>query len=414
LGGSLGDRFGRRRLFLLGVVWFAVASLGCANAPSAGALIGARALQGVGGALLTPGSLAILEATFDEKDRAAAIGVWSGFAGIAIAVGPFLGGWLIQSVSWRLIFLINVPVAIAVVIVGLRHVPETKDNRAVGRIDIAGTGTGAVALAGIIYALTRGPAVGWAGGLVIASGAIGVVSLATFVTIEHRTANPILPLKLFGSSQFRAANLVTFLVYGPLGCALFLLPIQLQRVLNYSPIAAGSCLLPITVVMLVLSARMGRLATRIGPRVPMTIGPVVSGLGLLVLSQVGQGSGQLLVVLSGTTVLALGLATTVAPLTATVLAAVPSEHAGVASAINTDVARIGQLVFVALVPVVAGISNGAFSDTAAFSSGFATSMTILATVLGLGGLLAFVGVRKPLATKVGLNESTMSMSNSAR
>jgi len=395
LGGSLGDRFGRRRVFLLGVIWFAVASLVCAVAPTSGFLIAARALQGVGAALLTPGSLAILEASFVEDDRAAAIGAWSGFAGIAIAVGPFLGGWLIQCFSWRLIFLINAPIAVVVLRVGVRHIPETKDKSNTDRIDLGGAGAAVVALSASTYALTRGLSSGWTDDVVILMGLVGIAALGVLLTLEKRTNNPILPLTLFRSTQFSAANAVTFLVYGALGCTLFLLPIVLQQVLHYSPIAAGSCLLPITVIMLVLSSRMGRLASRIGPRIPMTVGPIVSGAGVLILSQL-ENTPALAVVLIGTSVLALGLATTVAPLTATVLASAPPERAGVASAVNTDVARIAQLVFVIVIPFAAGLTKDSLTHVVALSEGFHNAMTIGALVFGVAGLLAFAKVREPM------------------
>ena len=396
LGGSLGDRVGRRRVFVIGVIWFAAASAACSVAPSAGFLIAARGLQGVGGALLTPGSLAILEASFRKEDRAAAIGAWSGFAGIAVAIGPFIGGWLIQSVSWRLIFLVNLPLAVAVVWVAIRHVPETSDADAPRHSDVAGTILAAAGLAGIIYALTEGPARGWTDLIVVVSGFAGALALAGFFAVEARSDHPILPLGLFRSAQFSAANAVTFVVYGALGGALFLLPIQLQRVLGYSPTAAGASLLPITVVMLLLSARMGRLATRIGPRLPMTFGPLIAACGLLLLSRVGAGSGYWTGLLPGVTIFGLGLSATVAPLTATVLAAASSEHAGVASAVNTDVARTAQLVAVAVLPVAAGITAATYSDLAAFSTGFQHALWIGAGVLAAGGLLAFATIRKPL------------------
>lgn len=339
LGGALGDRLGRRRVFLVGVAWFGAASVGCAVAPTSEVLIATRALQGVGGALLTPGSLAILEASFVSEDRAAAIGAWSGFAGVATAIGPFLGGWLIQSLSWRFIFVINAPVALAVYWVSLRHVPETRDEAAAPGLDMVGTALVVAGLTGVIFALTEGPNRGWTDLVVVLSAVVGLGALAIFLAVESRSAHPILPLDSFRSRQFSAANAATFVIYGALGGSLFLLPIQLQRVIGYSPVAAGRALLPVTVVMLILSARMRRLATRVGPRLPMTVGPLVAGAGLVLLSRAGSGSSYWAGLLPGVVVFGLGLATTVAPLTATVLAAVPIQHAGVASAINNDVAR---------------------------------------------------------------------------
>jgi EmrB/QacA subfamily drug resistance transporter len=396
LGGSLGDRLGRRRVFVIGVIWFAVASLACGVAPSSAALVFARAFQGIGGALLTPGSLAILEASFRQQDRAAAIGAWSGFGGITTAIGPFIGGWLIQSVSWRLIFVINLPLAAVVIWVAMRHVPETRDPAAPNRFDLTGTGLAAAGLTGIVFALTEGPARGWSDLTVIATAVVGVSAIIGFFVVESGSDHPILPLGIFRSAQFSAANAVTFVVYGALGGSLFLLPIQLQRVMHYSPTAAGSSLLPITVVMLLLSARMGRLATRTGPRLPMTVGPVLAGVGLVLLSQAGGGSSYIAAVLPGVTVFALGLSATVAPLTATVLAAAPAEHAGVASAVNNDVARTAQLIAVAVLPVAAGITSASYSNVSDFSAGFQHAMWIAAAGLGVGGVLAFATIRKPL------------------
>jgi EmrB/QacA subfamily drug resistance transporter len=396
LGGSLGDRLGRRRIFVVGVVWFALASVGCALAPTSALLIGARALQGVGGALLTPGSLAILEASFRKEDRAAAIGAWSGFAGIATAIGPFVGGWLIQSVSWRLIFVINVPLGAAVIWLSLRHVPETSDPNAPTRPDLLGTALGALGLAGIVYALTEGPSKGWTAPIVLTSAILGVIALAAFFVVQARSDHPILPLSIFKSAQFSAANAVTFVVYAALGGALFLLPIQLQRVVHYSPTAAGASLLPITAVMLVLSPRMGRLATRTGPRLPMTIGPIIAGAGILLLSQVGSGATYVADVLPGMTIFGLGLSATVAPLTATVLAAAPSENAGVASAVNNDVARTAQLIAVAVLPVAAGITSASYAHPAEFSTGFERALLIAAGALAAGGVLAWLTIRRPL------------------
>jgi EmrB/QacA subfamily drug resistance transporter len=396
LGGSLGDRLGRRRVFLVGVVWFALASAVCAAAPTSGLLIAARALQGVGGALLTPGSLALLEAEFAPRERAAAIGAWSGFAGVAVAIGPFLGGWLIAAVSWRLIFLINLPLAALVVVVALRHVPESRAPGTPARLDVVGTGLAAVGLTGLVYALTEGPSGGWGRPLVLGALVVGVGALVAFVPVERRRADPLLPLGLFSSAQFSAANGVTLVVYAALGGALFLLPLQLQRVLHYSPTAAGAALLPVTVVLFALSARNGRLATRIGPRLPMTAGPLVAAGGLLILTALRTGPAGVAVLLVGMTVFGLGLSFVVAPLTATVLAAAPPEHAGVASAVNTDVARTAQLLAVALLPVAAGITSASYNDLAAFSAGFTRGMELSAGLLALGGVLAFFTIRRPL------------------
>ncbi len=397
LGGALGDRSGRRRWFLVGTVWFALASLLCAAAPTAPLLIGARALQGVGAALLTPGSLAIIEASYRQQDRAPAVGAWSGLGGVTTAIGPFLGGYLVDAVSWRLIFLINLPLAVAVVWVGLRHVPETRDPHAPARLDYPGAILGALGLAGVVYALTDGPALGWASPPILAAGLGGVAALAAFVLVERRSPQPMLPLGIFASRQFTAANVVTFVVYGALGGSLFLLPIQLQRVLGFSALASGTALLPVTILMLLLSARAGRLAQRIGPRLPMTLGPIVAGLGLALMARIGADSGYLSGVLPAVVVFGLGLSLTVAPLTATVLAAASDEHAGIASAINNDVARTAGLVAVAALPAAAGLSGAQALQPATFSAGFQVAMLIAAALCTLGGVIAFATIRRPAA-----------------
>ena len=255
IGGSLGDHYGRRRVFVIGVIWFAVASLLCAVAPTTAALIAARAVQGVGAALLTPGSLAILEAVFRPDDRGSAIGAWSGLAGVSTAVGPFLGGWFVEAVSWRLIFLINLPLA-AVVVWAARAIPETSNPQVRGqRLDIAGAALTALGLAGVTFALTEGEARGWTDPTVVVLGVLGVAALCGFLAVEARGSHPMVPLDIFRNRVFSAANAVTFIVYAALAGALFLLPIQLQVVAGYSPIEAGSALVPMTIVMLLLSAQ---------------------------------------------------------------------------------------------------------------------------------------------------------------
>ncbi|HKE99074.1 MAG TPA: DHA2 family efflux MFS transporter permease subunit [Actinomycetes bacterium] len=395
LGGSLGDRLGRRRIFVVGVVWFALASVLCGAALNAPMLIAARALQGVGAALLTPGSLAIIEAVYVEEDRARAVGAWSGLGGAATAIGPFLGGWLIDAVSWRLAFLINLPLAAVVVWVALRHIPETRDPHAADRLDWTGATLAALGLAGVIYALTEGPGLGWTSPVILVTGLGGLLMLAAFVVVERTSSHPMLPLEMFASRQFTGANLVTFVVYGALGGATFLLPIQLQRVLGYSALESGVAFLPITVILLLLSARAGALAQRVGPRLPMTLGPIVVAIGFLLLGRIGPGSTYLTDVLPALIVFGLGLALTVAPLTATVLAAASAERAGIASAINNDVARVAGLIAVAALPVAAGLSGAEALEPAVFSDGFRTATTIAATLCALGGLLAFATIRRP-------------------
>ena len=279
LAGALCDRFGRRKIFVIGVAWFAVASLICAIAPNIGLLIAARMLQGVGGALLTPGSLAILEASFAPLERGRVIGAWSGLGGVATALGPFVGGFLITAVSWRLIFLINLPIAVAVIFISIRHVPETKDPDATGYIDIAGSALTVLALVGISYGLIQGSSGNWSSPVVLGALVIGVVALVVFVVVELHVRAPIVPLDIFKSRQFSATNGVTLLIYGMLGGMFFLLPIELQQVSHYSPTAAGASLLPITFMLFALSSRSGALSARIGPRLQMSVGPITVAAG---------------------------------------------------------------------------------------------------------------------------------------
>lgn len=396
LGGSLGDRSGRRRVFLIGVVWFAAASLLCGLAPTARALVAARALQGIGGALLTPGSLAILQASFAPGDRARAVGAWSGLSGIAAAIGPFVGGWLVDVGSWRLIFLINVPLAVAVVAVAVRHVPETRDRMSVGGLDVPGAVLIAAGLAAVTWALIEAGERG-ASGAVLAAGAAGLAALAGFVAVERHGRHPMLPLDIFRSRQFTAANLVTFVVYASLGSTFFLLVVNLQQVLGYSPVQAGLATLPITALMLALSARAGLLADRIGPRLPMTAGPLGMAAGLALLSRVQEGATYLGTVLPGVGIFGLGLALTVAPLTATVLASAAARHAGIASGVNNAISRGAGLVAIALIPGLAGLTGDAYRDPAVFAAGFRTAMLISAALAAAGGGLAWLLIRNEVA-----------------
>jgi EmrB/QacA subfamily drug resistance transporter len=404
LGGSLGDRFGRRRVFVIGVTWFALASLLCGLAPDIGTLIAARGLQGIGGALLTPGALAILEASFDPADRSRAIGAWSGLGGIAGAIGPFLGGWLVEVSSWRLVFLINAPLAALVVLVALRHVPESSDPQAARELDITGAVAGAIGLAGLTYGFTAWPQRGPGDLLVIATLLVGIAGLAGFVLVERRSAHPMLPLRLFRSSAFTAANLVTFAMYAALGGVFFLVVINLQVVAGFSPVASGVALLPVTVLMLLLSARAGALAGRIGPRLPMTVGPLVCAGGLVWLSRVGAHAGYLTNVLPPVVVLGLGLSLTVAPLTSTAMGAVEDRFAGVASGVNNAVARAAGLLAVAVLPLVAGLGRGSLTDPASLAPTYRNSMLICAGLLVVAGATAFLmlhtGRTKPTACRV--------------
>ncbi|HMH93077.1 MAG TPA: MFS transporter [Streptosporangiaceae bacterium] len=394
LGGSLGDRLGRRKVFLIGVVWFALASALCGLAPSIGVLIGARVLQGVGGALLTPGSLAIIQASFVPEDRSRAVGAWSGLGGVAGAIGPLLGGWLVQAGGWRWVFFLNLPLAVAVLAVTIRHVPETRDPMASGKFDIGGSALAALALAGITYALIEAPAQSGDRLLLAATAVIGVAAAVAFVLLErHRTRHPggtpaMLPLDVFGSREFSAVNIVTFLVYAGLGGVFFLLVLQVQVVAGYSPVVAGLALLPITLVMLAFSARSGALAQRIGPRWPMTAGTLISAVGLLLMLRIGAHASYLTDVLPAVTVFAVGLTLTVAPLTATVLASASVRHAGVASGVNNAVARAAGLLAVAGLPALAGLGEASYHSAPQFNTGFDKAMIISAGLLAAGSVVS--------------------------
>ncbi|MPZ94076.1 MAG: DHA2 family efflux MFS transporter permease subunit [Propionibacteriales bacterium] len=396
LGGSLGDRFGRRRVFMVGVAWFALASLLCGVAPNVGTLVAARALQGVGGALLTPGALAILQASFVREDRMKAIGAWSGLGGIAGAVGPFLGGWLVEVASWRLVFLINLPLATIVLLMAAKHVPESSDPEAARELDLAGAGLGIVGLAGLTYGFTGWPERGGTDLVVLVSLAVGILGLAGFVAVERSARHPMLPMLLFRSAVFSATNVVTFIIYAALGGVFFFVVVNLQVVSGFSPLAAGTALLPVTLLMLLLSARAGALATRIGPRIPMTLGPIVCAGGLVLLSRVGVGASYVVDVLPAVVVFGLGLSLTVAPLTSTALAAADDRYAGVASGVNNAVARAGGLLAVAILPLAAGL-GASLTDAATLAPAYRTSMLICATMLAVSGLLSFAAIPSSLS-----------------
>ncbi|TXK41687.1 MFS transporter [Nonomuraea sp. C10] len=387
LGGSLGDRFGRRRVFLIGMVWFALASALCAAAPTIEFLIAARALQGVGGALLTPGSLAIIQASFSKADRPRAIGVWSGLGGVASAVGPLLGGAMVQTAGWRWAFLINLPLAAPALLVAARHVPESRDEQAAGRFDVLGSVLAALSLAGITYGLIELDAP--------VPLVAGVLLGAAFVVLEwRRSPDALVPVGLFADRVFSAVNAVTLVMYGAMGVVFFLLAVQLQVVSGFSPLAAASALLPVTVLMLLLSPRAGELAKRYGPRWPMTGGILLAGVGFVLMSTIGSGVSYALVVLPAVTVFGLGLSAAVAPLTATVLATADDRHAGTASGINNAVARTGGLLAVAAVPPLVGLVGNAFRNPAVFDAGFRRAMLVSAVMMGVAALVTAVAVRE--------------------
>jgi EmrB/QacA subfamily drug resistance transporter len=395
LGGALGDRYGRRRIFVIGVAAFAVASMVCGVAPDTGVLIGARAAQGIGGALLTPGSLAIIEAVFVQEDRSRAIGAWSGLGVIAAAIGPFLGGYLIDAVSWRLIFYINAPIALAVIVLAERHVPETRNPRATGGVDLAGAAAATCGLVGLTYGLIEGPTVGWASPSELVAIIGGAAVLATFVAVERRSAHPLVPLRIFSSRQFSAANIATFFIYGAFGGAFFLAPVELEQVLHFTPLEAGGGILPASLVLFFLSARFGALSARYGPRFFMGFGPIVAAGGLALFARIGPGATYQSVVLPAILVFGFGLSLTVAPLTATVLAAAPEDNMGVASAVNNAVARAASLIAVAVLPAAAGLGGRAYLKPLLFNTGFRNAVLIAAAVCAAGGLVALATIRNP-------------------
>jgi EmrB/QacA subfamily drug resistance transporter len=388
LGGSLGDRYGRRRVFVLGIWLFTAASLLCAIAPSTELLIFARLIQGIGGALLTPGSLAIIEASFRPGDRARAIGAWSGLGGVATALGPLLGGYLIGAISWRAIFLINLPIGVFVAWAATKHVPETSDPMSGGRLDLGGAILAAVGLAGTTYTLIEAPERG-ASAAILVTAIGGILALIAFFVGERRSANPMLPLEIFRSRQFSAANGVTFVVYAALGGFFFLLVSFLQISLDYTPIEAGAASLPVTLLMLLFSARSGALAQRIGARLPLTVGPLVIALGLLWMTRIEPGDSYVTMVLPPIVVFGLGLTLVVAPVTATVLAAADTRHSGVASGVNNAVARVAGLLAVAVLPVLAGLTGDSFYDPAKMTDGFHIGMIACAFLAAVGGILAW-------------------------
>lgn len=398
LGGSLGDRFGRRKIFVTGVIWFAVASLLCGLAPSMDALIAARVLQGVGGALLTPGALAILEASFHPDDRARAIGAWSGLGGIGGALGPFLGGWLVQVGTWRLVFLINVPLAALVAVVALRHVPESRDPDAAPRLDVLGVVTGAAGLAGLTYGFTAWPALGGTSPIVLGALAVGLGGMVGFVFAERRSPHPMVPLEVFASRAFTAANLVTFAVYAALGGVFFLVVLNLQVVAHFTPLDAGLALLPITALMLLLSARAGALAQRIGPRIPMTLGPVICAGALVLFARIGANTSYIRDVFPAAVILGLGLSLTVAPLTATALGSIDERHAGVASGVNNAVARAAGLLAVAVLPLAAGLGTGSLTSSAALAPAYRTAMLLCSGLLLVAAAISFAAIPAKLAS----------------
>jgi len=391
IGGSLGDRYGRVRVYRIGVIWFAAASLVAAVAPTIEVLIGARLLMGIGGALLTPGSLAIIEATLVKSDRGKGVGLWSGLTGIAAAVGPLIGGALIE-LSWRWVFLINLPVALAVILLSPR-VPESKDESAIeNQLDLAGSALAALTLGGITFGLIQGPEGGLSAVDVIAV-VVGLVSLVVLVRVERRAEDPMVPFRLFANRPFATANLMTLLVYGGMGLVFFLLSIQLQVTAGWTPLEAGLAFVPATILLLLFSAQSGSLAQRIGPRIPLSIGPLLIAGGMLLMARIGPDATYMTDVFPAVVVFGVGLVASVAPVTATALGSVPDKRSGAASGANNAIARTGQLLAVAAVPPLVGLTGDALNTPAVLDAGFPDAMIVGAVLVGTGALVAAVGLR---------------------
>jgi EmrB/QacA subfamily drug resistance transporter len=408
VGGSLGDRLGRRRVFIGGLIGFGVTSALCAIAPTAEVLIAMRGLQGAAGALLVPSSLALITATFNAEERGGAIGSWTAWTGVAFVAGPLGGGALIEFVSWRWIFAINVPLVLAT-IWAARLVPESRDEEIEGRIDYLGAVLSALGLAGPVFALIEQPQYGWSDPIVWVPMVAGAALLAAFVWHEARMAHPMLPLELFRSRNFAVGNLATLLIYGGLSAATFYVTIFLQQVAGYSPIAAGLALIPITACMWLLSRRFGALSDRIGPRLLMGLGPVAAGLGLIWMGQIDAEVDYWTGLLPAVLLFGVGLSATVAPLTNTVLGAVPQHHAGVASGVNNQVSRVAALLAIPVVGAVvasrfeadlgptdiAPLSGGSADVIDASVSAFASGLLVGGALVIVGGIISLIGIVNP-------------------
>lgn len=397
LGGALGDQLGRRRIFVIGTVWFAASSALCGEARDIGVLIAARGLQGVGAALLTPGSLAILQVSFRQSDRAAAVGAWSGLGAVAGAIGPLAGGALVDGPGWRWVFFINVPVAVVAVTCS-RAVPETRGPQAGSRLDVRGSALAVISLAAATWALTEAGPLGWANPEIDATAALALVVGAAFVWHIRHAEAPLVPPALFADRTFTVVNAATFLLYGALGLTFFLVSYELQVAARWSALEAGLSLVPATVLMLLFSVPSGSLGQRIGPRAQLTVGPVLAGAGLVLLARIGPHASWAADILPGALVFGAGLVTFVAPLSATVMAAADTDHVDVASAVNNAVARAASLFALAAVPVLSGLSTA--SGRAEVTHCFRVALAISAIVTASAGPLAFVGLKPKRAARL--------------
>jgi EmrB/QacA subfamily drug resistance transporter len=389
VGGAVGDRFGRRRMFLLGVTLFTAASVACGFAPGAITLIVSRAAQGVGGAILVPSSLAIISATFPEKERGRAIGTWAGASALTTALGPVLGGWLVDTLSWRAVFFVNVPVALLALSIAFWRVPESRGASDGAAVDWRGGLLATAGLGALVYGLTAASELGWTDMTVIGPVVAGVVILGGFVWFESRTPAPMMPLAVFRSRSFTGANLITLLLYFALSGALFFLPFNLIRLQGYSAAQAGASFLPFTLIMGGLSRWSGGLVERFGSRTPLTIGPLIVAVGFVLLALPGIGGSYWTTFLPGMVTIGLGMAVSVAPLTTTVMDSVDQRHAGVASGINNATARVAGALAVALLGAIAvGVMRNALDHR----------LAQLGTAPGLGRALQREAARLAEAT----------------
>ncbi len=405
LGGALGDRFGRARVFAIGCVAFAIASAGCALAPGLIPLVALRVVQGAAGALLVPNSLAMLDMAFAGEERGAAIGQWAAWSAVSTAAGPFAGGWLVDALSWRWVFSAVILFALVASVIVTRHIAadripdSSKESPGARSIDYLGAALGTLSLAGIVGALMSGPAIGFTDWRVLAAGIGGVVFMGAFIAVERRAATPILPLSIFRSRQFSGVNATTFLVYAALSGLFFLLMPQLQENLKYSALRAGAALTPANVIMLVFSPIAGRASARVGPRVLMTVGALVAAVGMTLFARVQPGASYVTTILPAIVVFGIGLSILVAPLTLAVLSAVTDRDTGIASGINNAVARLAGLIATAALPLAAGIGGSAKIEGAAFAAGYARAMLISAGLCAAGAVVAFITVRSDGAAR---------------
>ncbi|MDB4889626.1 MAG: major facilitator superfamily 1 [Gemmatimonadetes bacterium] len=392
LGGALGDRHGRSRVFTLGALGFATASVACAFAPTAIVLVACRLAQGVAGALLVPNSLSMLEAAFEGEDRGAAIGQWAAWSAVSTSIGPLAGGWLVDSFSWRWVFAAVAPFGLGAALIAHRSVVDGASNAGSAKQDVIGPILITLGLAGLIGGLTAGPDSGFTSPLVLTALIGGIALIVAFLLVERRSASPLLPLDVFASRQFTGANLTTLLVYAALSALFLLLMLELQNVLGYSALKAGASLLPINALMLVVSPYAGRLASRIGARLPMMFGALTAAAGMALFTRVHHGGSYVASVLPAIIVFGLGLSVFVAPLTSAVLSAVPSERVGVASAVNNAVSRLAGLLATAIIPLAAGISGANALQAGQLSRGFTRGMWISAGLCAAGALVALLTI----------------------